>query len=113
MEKFRETMKRVRCGPCAGAWARPLGSLRPSKEEDLSVFKTIVASSVLAAGLLVSGANQPANAVWVCGPVQGVWDPTPAVGYVVPSYAAGWAAPLYPGCVWKRGLLGRWRMICP
>lgn len=77
------------------------------------MFKTIVASSVLAAGLLVAGANQPAHAVWVCGPVRCVWDPTPSVGYVVPSYAAGWAAPLYPGCVWKRGLLGRWRMICP
>ena len=77
------------------------------------MIKTIVASSVLSAGFLLAGSNQPAHAVWVCGPVQCVWDPTPAVGYVVPGYAAGWAAPLYPGCVWKRGLLGRWRMICP
>ena len=58
-------------------------------------------------------APQPANAVWVCGPVQCVWDPTPDVGYVMPGYAAAWAAPVYPGCFWKRGLLGRWRMVCP
>ena len=47
------------------------------------MFKTILASSLLAAGLLLAGSSQPANAVWVCGPVQCVWDPTPDVGYVV------------------------------
>jgi len=37
----------------------------------------------------------------------------PDVGYVVPGYATAWTAPVYPGCFWKRGLLGRWRMVCP
>ena len=77
------------------------------------MIKTILASSLLAAGLLLAGSGQPANAVWVCGPVQCVRDPTPDVGYVMPGYAAAWAAPVYPGCFWKRGLLGRWRMVCP
>jgi hypothetical protein len=77
------------------------------------VIKTILASSLLAAGLLLAGGSQPANAVWVCGPAQCVWDPTPDVGYVVPGYATAWAAPVYPGCFWRRGLLGRWRMVCP
>jgi hypothetical protein len=31
----------------------------------------------------------------------------------MPGYAAAWAAPVYPGCFWKRGFLGRWKMICP
>jgi len=96
------------------------------------VIRTILAGSVLAAGLFFAG--QPAEAagvpapvlapsavqsslvekvVWVCGPVQCVWDPTPDVGYVMPGYAAAWAAPVYPGCFWKRGFLGRWKMICP
>ena len=77
------------------------------------MIKSILASSVLAAGLLLAASNQPAHAVWVCGPVQCVWDLTPAVGYVVPGYTTAWAAPLYPGCAWKRGFFGRWRMICP
>ena len=77
------------------------------------MIKTILASSLLAAGLLLAGAGQPANAVWVCGPVQCVWDQTPDVGYVVPGYATAWAAPVYPGCFWRRGFLGRWRMVCP
>ena len=77
------------------------------------MIKTILASSFLAAGLLLAGSGQPANAVWVCGPVQCVWDPTPDAVYIVPGYAAAWAAPVYPGCFWKRGLLGRWRMVCP
>jgi hypothetical protein len=93
-------------------------------------MRTILASSALGAALLLGG--QPAQAVtplpalnaapaaasvakvaWVCGPVQCVWDPTPDAGYVVPDYAAAWAAPLYPSCYWKRGFLGRWKMICP
>ena len=91
--------------------------------------RTLLVGSVLAAGLFFAG--QPAQAVtplpalnamgasavekvvWVCGPVQCVWDPTPHAGYLAPSYAATWQAPLYPGCYWKRGLLGRWRMVCP
>ena len=77
------------------------------------MIKTILASSLLAAGLLLAGSGQPANAVWVCGPAQCVWDPTPDAGYVVPGYATAWTAPVYPGCFWKRGLLGRWRMVCP
>ncbi len=77
------------------------------------MFKTILASSLLAAGLLLAGSSQPANAVWVCGPVQCVWDPTPDVGYVVPGYATAWAAPVYPGCYWRRGLLGRWQHGLP
>ena len=77
------------------------------------MIKSILASSVLAVGLLLAASNQPAQAVWVCGPVQCVWAPTAAVGYVVPGYATTWAAPLYPGCAWKRGFFGRWRMICP
>ena len=77
------------------------------------MIRTLLASSLLAAGLLLAGSYQSANAVWVCGPVQCVWDPTPDAGYVVPGYAAAWAAPLYPGCYWKRGFFGRWKMICP
>jgi hypothetical protein len=91
----------------------------------------MLASSFVTAGLLLAGVSQPAEAgisapalaqskasqvhkvVWVCGPVQCVWDPTPDAGYVVPGYAAGWAAPVYPGCFWKRGIFGRWKMICP
>ena len=79
----------------------------------LALIRTLLASSFLAAGLLLAGSSQPANAVWVCGPVQCVWDPTPDVGYVAPAYATTWGAPLYPGCYWKRGLFGRWKMICP
>jgi hypothetical protein len=94
------------------------------------VIRTILASSALGAALLLGG--QPAQAVtplpalnarpaaasvekvvWVCGPVQCVWDPTPDVGYVAPGYAAAWSPPLYPTCYWKRGFLGRWKMICP
>jgi hypothetical protein len=77
------------------------------------LIRTLLASSFLAAGLLLAGSSQPAHAVWVCGPVQCVWDPTPDVGYVAPAYAATWGAPLYPGCKWKRGFFGRWKMICP
>jgi hypothetical protein len=93
------------------------------------VIRTLLAGSVLTAGLLfagqsayavtglpalkTTGVSQVEKVVWVCGPVQCVWDPTPDAGYVVPSYATTWQAPLYPGCYWKRGLLGRWRMVCP
>lgn len=77
------------------------------------MIKTILASSVLAAGLLLAGSSQPVQAAWVCGPVQCVWVVNPAPTVVLPPYAAGWAAPLYPGCVWRRGFFGRWRMICP
>jgi hypothetical protein len=93
------------------------------------VIRTILASSALGAALLLG--SQPAQAVtlpalnatpaptsvekvvWVCGPVQCVWDPTPDVGYVAPDYAVAWSPPLYPTCYWKRGFLGRWKMICP
>lgn len=95
------------------------------------MIRTMLASSLVAAGLLLAGVSQQANAgvsapalapaapsqvqkvVWVCGPVQCVWDPTPDAGYVVPGYAAAWGAPVYPGCFWKRGFFGRWKMICP
>jgi hypothetical protein len=96
------------------------------------VIRTMLAGLVLAAGLLLAGLGQgtaagisaPALApaatgsavqkvVWVCGPAQCVWDPTPDAGYVMPGYAAAWGAPVYPGCFWKRGFLGRWKMICP
>lgn len=95
------------------------------------MIRTMLASLFVAAGLLFAVASQPAEAgisapalaqsktsqaekvVWVCGPVQCVWDPTPDVGYVMPSYAVGWGAPVYPGCFWKRGFLGRWKMVCP
>jgi hypothetical protein len=77
------------------------------------VIKTILVSSVLAAGLLLASSGQRAEATWVCGPAQCVWVISPAPTVVVPAYAAGWAAPLYPGCMWRRGFLGRWRMICP
>ena len=79
----------------------------------LALIRTLLASSFLAVGLLLAGSSQPAHAVWVCGRVQCVWDPTPDVGYVAPAYAATWGAPLYPGCYWKRGLLGREWMSCP
>jgi hypothetical protein len=97
----------------------------------LSVIRTILASSVVAAGLLLAGHNQPAEAgvpvpalapdaaqsspvqqaAWVCGAYQCVWVQTYS-GAVAP-YAATWGPPVYPGCVWRRGFLGRWRMICP
>jgi hypothetical protein len=75
------------------------------------VIKTIFATSLVAAGLFLAGAGQPAQAAWVCGPAQCVWVEN-YTGVVAP-YASAWAAPLYPGCVWKRGFFGRWRMICP
>lgn len=77
------------------------------------MIRTIMVTTALAAGLLLAASAQPAKAVWVCGSTQCVWDPTPDVGYVAPSYALTWGAPLYPGCVWKRGFLGRWKMVCP
>lgn len=96
------------------------------------MIRTMLAVSLVAVGLLLAGVSQQAVAgisapalapatdasavqkvVWVCGPVQCVWDPTPDVGYVMPGYAAAWGAPVYPGCFWKRGFLGRWKMICP
>ena len=102
-----------RYGPGAARCGIPLERQHYRPKEDSSVIKTILASSVLATGLLLTGASQPAHAVWVCGPVQCVWDPLPHPGYVVPGYAAAWTAPLYTGCVWRRGFFGRWRMICP
>ena len=64
--------------------------------------RTMLAVSLVAAGLLLAGVSQQAAAgisapalapatdasavkkvVWVCGPVQCVWDPTPDAGYVV------------------------------
>ena len=93
------------------------------------MIRALLVGSVLTAGMFLAGqpaqalaplpaptatgASQVEKVVWVCGPAQCVWDPTPDAGYVAPSYAATWAAPLYPGCYWKRGFLGRWRMICP
>jgi hypothetical protein len=96
------------------------------------VIRKILASSVLGAVLLLAGASGPAQTaplpalspsatkasptqkvVWVCGPAQCLWDPTPDVGYVAPDYATAWVAPLYPSCYWKRGIFGRWKMICP
>lgn len=96
------------------------------------MIRTMLSVSLVAAGLLLAGVSQQAVAgisapalapattssevekvVWVCGPVQCVWDPTPDAGYVVPGYAATWGAPVYPGCFWKRGFFGRWKMICP
>jgi hypothetical protein len=99
----------------------------PKEEENSSVIRTILASSVVAAGLLLAGHNQPAEAgvpvpdaaqsspaqqvAWVCGLSQCVWVQT--YSGVVAPYAATWGPPVYPGCVWRRGFLGRWRMICP
>jgi hypothetical protein len=69
--------------------------------------KAIVASSVLAAVLLLS---VPAKADWLCGPDRCVW-----VNYdvVEPLYASTWGAPTRPSCFWKQGIFGRWKMICP
>ena len=94
--------------------------------------RTMLSVSLVAAGLLLAGVSQQAVAgisapalapaatnsevqkvVWVCGPATCVWDPTPDAGYVMPGYAAAWGAPVYPGCFWKRGFFGRWKMICP
>jgi hypothetical protein len=77
------------------------------------MIRTIMVTTALAGGLLLVAAAQPAKAVWVCGPTQCVWDPTPDAGYVAPAYAMTWGAPLYSGCYWRRGFLGRWRMVCP
>lgn len=96
------------------------------------MIRTMLACLVLAAGLLLVGPGQgtaagisapalaPASTasevqkvMWVCGPATCVWDPTPEPGYVMPGYATAWGAPVYPGCFWKRGFLGRWKMICP
>jgi hypothetical protein len=73
------------------------------------MIRKVVAGSVLAAALLFAG--QPVQAGWLCGPVQCVWVNRPVA--VVPAYAATWAAPVAPSCFWRRGFLGRWRMICP
>ena len=91
------------------------------------MIRTILASSVVAARLLLGGHNQRAEAgvpvpdaaqsspaqqvAWVCGLSQCVWVQT--YSGVVAPYAATWGPPVYPGCVWRRGFLGRWRMICP
>jgi len=66
------------------------------------VIKTILASSVLATGILFAG--QPAKATWVCGPDECVWVQQHVV-VAVPAFATGWAAPIRPNCFWRRGLL--------
>jgi hypothetical protein len=94
------------------------------------VSKSLFVSTALAAGLLVTGATQPAtaapsapamaqpkaqsalieNAAWRCGPrrcwwVRNYWGP-------VPGFARGWGPPEAPGCYWKRGPLGKWKYKC-
>ena len=48
---------------------------------------------------------------WKCGPLRCVWVPN----YTgrIPPRAPDLGEPLYPGCYWRRGILTRWRMICP
>jgi hypothetical protein len=72
------------------------------------VIKQILAGSVLAIALLV--VSHPAKANWLCGPEQCVWVHHHVV---VPAFAATWAPPMAPSCFWRRGIFGRWRMICP
>lgn len=72
------------------------------------MIRTILAGSVLGAALLFTG--QPVKAEWLCGTDQCVW-----VNYDVdePPYTAAWGPPIMPSCYWKRGVFGRWKMICP
>jgi hypothetical protein len=51
----------------------------------------------------------PAKADWLCGPDRCVW-----VTYDVdePDFAEAWAPPIYPGCFWKQGVFGRWKLVC-
>ncbi|XSG82264.1 MAG: hypothetical protein ACPW61_00320 [Methyloligella sp. ZOD6] len=94
--------------------------------------KHIFLSVMLAAGLLFAGQTGEAQAAmatpgagiaqsavqgglvqkaaWRCGPRRCHWMP----GYVgpIPPHARSWGPPPRPVCVWKRGLLGRWKMDC-
>ena len=72
------------------------------------MIRTILAGSALAAALLFSG--QPVKADWLCGVDQCVWVNRDVVE---PDYAAAWAPPIQPNCFWKRGIFGRWKLICP
>jgi hypothetical protein len=92
--------------------------------------KTLFGSTVLAAGLMLAGSLQSAqaapavpplapgathgaliqDAAWNCGPRRCVW--TPGYRGPVPGYATGWGAPRYTHCYWKRGLLGNWKQKC-
>ncbi len=72
------------------------------------MIKVIFASLLLATALIL--AHQPAKAEWLCGVDRCVW-----VSYDVdePAFALLWGPPMRPSCFWRRGILGRWRMICP
>jgi hypothetical protein len=72
------------------------------------VIRVIFASLLVAFALVL--ANQPAKAEWLCGVERCVW-----VSYDVdePAYALAWGPPVYPSCFWRRGVFGRWKMICP
>lgn len=92
--------------------------------------KSLFLSTALAAGLVLAGHTQPAEAApmapalshpaaqnalvqdagWRCGPrrcwwVRNYWGP-------VPGFATGWGPPHAPGCYWKRGILGNWKYKC-
>ena len=74
-----------------------------------SVIKTVLAGSVLMAGLLFvlrAGESELGR-----GPDECVW--AQHVHVVEPSFAVTWAPPIHAGCFWKRGIFGRWKFICP
>lgn len=92
--------------------------------------KSLFLSTALAAGLMLAGSPQPAeaapavpplapgathgtlvqDAAWSCGPRRCVW--TPGYRGPVPGYAMHWGPPRYPHCYWKRGILGKWKHKC-
>lgn len=71
------------------------------------MIRAILAGALVVAALLF--AVDQAKADWLCGPDRCVW-----VTYHVdePDFAEAWAPPIYPGCFWKQGLFGRWKMVC-
>ena len=74
------------------------------------MIKTVLAGSVLVAGLLL--VVQAVKAAWVCGPDECVWVQQ-HVHVVVPSFAVTWGPPIRSNCFWRRGIFGRWRFVCP
>jgi hypothetical protein len=72
------------------------------------VHKLVLTVLVVAAALLFAG--QSAKADWLCGTNQCVW-----VNKDIdePAFTASWGPPVMPGCFWKQGFFGRWKMVCP
>jgi len=71
------------------------------------VKRVMLAGVVLA--IVLSFAQSPAKAEWLCGVNKCVW-----VTYDVdePDFTLQWGPPIRPSCYWKRGLFGRWKFVC-